>query len=258
MSEKSLIFGTLPLRNERRFILWFIAILLVAAPSGWSLPDPGSFVTSGPPTSKRISLTFDDGPGPETTQLLELLDQYNVKATFFMLGEQVKYRPAIAKSVAQRGHEIANHTTRHINYLSRYRALEGEFGTDTEAPQKAAMQVRRELLEDMKDSKSFIENKTGATVKLCRMPHGVDRPWVNDAAKEAGLVMVNWTYGADWLETPEAELEKSYVSEIKPGAILLFHDGGKNRKKTLRLTETVIKAAKERGYEIVPVGELLK
>jgi peptidoglycan/xylan/chitin deacetylase (PgdA/CDA1 family) len=89
------------------------------------------------------------------------------------------------------------------------------------------------------------------------MPHGIDRPWIKEAAKETGFILVNWTYGADWLSTPEDQLEKSYINAIEPGAIFLFHDGGSKRDKSLKLTEAVIKAAQEQGYQIVPVGELL-
>jgi peptidoglycan/xylan/chitin deacetylase (PgdA/CDA1 family) len=205
---------------------------------------PGSFVTRGPTTTKKIALTFDDGPGPQTQKFLDLLDRYQVKATFFMLSEQVGYKKATARMVVDRGHEPASHTTRHKNYAQVAKA-------------KSIPEAKAELVADIKESRTTIEEATGSTLQILRMPHGIDRPWIKEAAKETGFILVNWTYGADWLSTPEDQLEKSYINAIEPGAIFLFHDGGSKRDKSLKLTEAVIKAAQEQGYQIVPVGELL-
>ena len=212
----------------------------------------GDFVAMGPASAKRIALTFDDGPGPETDKVLDLLDRHGVKGTFFMLAEQVNYRPAVAGKIVEKGHEVASHTFKHVNYLRRYRAL-----AETKGDVAAVEAAQRELIDDMRKSRAIIEQATGRKIHLLRMPHGVDRPWISEAARQTGFVLVNWTYGADWLSTPQEELAKSYVRAIKPGAIFLFHDGGRKREKTLALTEAVILAAKEKGYEIVTAGELL-
>jgi peptidoglycan/xylan/chitin deacetylase (PgdA/CDA1 family) len=142
---------------------------------------------------------------------------------------------------------------KHINYLQRFKQLEKELSNK----EKALDIVRSELMQDMEKSRKVIESASGVKINLCRMPHGIDRPWVNEAAKKNGFVMVNWTYGSDWEKRAEDAQKKDYVNSIKPGAILLFHDGGNKREKTLALTEAVIKAAKEKGYEIVTAGELL-
>ncbi len=256
MKRKYLISGIPPLHKFHLTLLFVFSFLFVVSFSDAGLV-PGSFVTKGQTTSKRIALSFDDGPGPQTDKFIELLDRYNVKATFFMLGEQTKYRPLVAKAIAEKGHEIGNHTTTHLNYLHEYRTIEKKFGADPAASQKATSQVRLELVDDMKASRKIIEGATGVKLKICRMPHGIDRPWVNEAAREAGFIMVNWTYGADWFSKPLEELEPGYLKAIQPGAIFLFHDGGSRREKSLALTEAVIKAAKEKGFEIVTVGKLL-
>jgi len=217
-------------------------------------PKPGDFITSGPASAKKVALTFDDGPGPQTARYLELLDNYGVKATFFMLAEQVKYRPKIAREVAEKGHEIASHTYNHTNYLTVYKAAAEQ---NPQAPGKAAAQARAQLVDDMARSRKIIEQATGARLSLLRMPHGIDRPWIKEAAREAGFVLVNWTYGGDWLKLPEAEIAENYARALKPGAILLLHDGGSRREKSLALTESLLKAAREGGYEIVTLGELI-
>jgi peptidoglycan-N-acetylglucosamine deacetylase len=180
-----------------------------------------------------------------------------VKVTFFMLGELVKTQPALAKKVKEAGHEVGSHTYTHKNYKSRLKELIQKFGESRERHPKAEQEVRQELLSAMRKAKSVTESAIGSKIYLCRMPHGIDAPWVRETGHEAGLVLVNWTYGADWTYASPGDLIKSYTNAIRPGAILLLHDGGVKREKTIAITEAVIKAAREKGYSIVPVGQLL-
>ncbi|MCG3205334.1 MAG: Bifunctional xylanase/deacetylase [Elusimicrobia bacterium] len=228
-------------------LLWLSVSGLLAA------PKPGDFLTQGPTKEKRMALTFDDGPGPNTPQFLDLLDRYNVKATFFLLGEQVRLRPEIAKMISEKGHELANHTMTHMNYNKRYRFNLTQVGDEN----KAREVTRQELVKDMIQAKDLIEKKSGQKIKILRMPYGIDRPWITAAAKEAGFVVVNWTYGTDWNSTTAEQEISGYVKAIKPGAVLLLHDGWPKSQKSLEITEAVIKAAKEKGFELVPLGELL-
>lgn len=239
----------------RHAIKWIsvTGLLFVAAVASAAL-KPGDFVTSGSPAEKRIALTFDDGPGPNTAKFLDLLDRYKVKATFFMLSEQVRIRPKIAQLVLERGHEIANHTSRHTNYKVRLKQLKKE------SPELAVEQAQKELVEDMQTSREVIEVVIGKKLSFLRMPHGIDGPWIHEAAKEAGFILVNWTYGADWTSPPPDPIEslkKSYVKALRPGTIYLLHDGWPKSAQSLAITEALIKAAKDQEYKIVTVGELL-
>lgn len=254
MTRKFLIFGTRPLP---KYFSPFTAVFFLAFSSFGFALAPGSFVTKGPSGEKKIALTFDDGPGPETGQFLDLLDQYKVKGTFFMLSEQVKYRSSLARKVAERGQEIASHTPSHRNYVKHLKEIEKKFSGDSFGKEKAAEQTRQDLIDDMNASRAVIESATSKKLKILRMPHGIDRPWIKEAARESGFILVNWTYGSDWLTEPEEKLRSAYIKAIQPGGILLFHDGGSKRAKSLALTEAVIKAAQEQGYQIVTVGELL-
>jgi len=213
---------------------------------------PGDLVTSGPPTGNKIALTFDDGPGPNTEKFLALLDRYHVKATFFVLGDQVRVRPKVLKKTVERGHEIGNHTTQHLNYKARLKELKKE------SPDTAVESATKELVDDMKKSRETIETAIGKKLVYLRMPHGIDGPWIHAAAKEAGFVLVNWTYGFDWNSQTAEEMIPGYVKSLRPGAIILLHDGWPKSEKSLKIAEAVIKAAKEKKLEIVPVGELLK
>jgi len=219
---------------------------------------PKVFYYEGPKTEKQIALTFDDGPGPHTQEFLDLLDRYKVKATFFMLGELAEFRGSVAKEVLTRGHEVGNHTFNHKNYLKELKDQIRQSNETKENHPHATAVVKKELLEDMNKSRAVIEKAIGKKLTICRMPHGVDATWVHEVARDAGFILVNWTYGADWTKASAEELIPSYIKAIRPGAILLLHDGGNKREKTLQITEAVIKAAQEKGYKMVTVTELLK
>jgi len=215
--------------------------------------EPGHLYTRGPKDTKRIALSFDDGPGPETPKVLQMLDRYGVKATFFVLGEAVMARQDLLRDLAQRGHEIASHTTSHRNYLQHQRSLAANG-----SPQIAEQRARQDLVADMRQTHTLIQKTTGISVQLCRMPHGIDRPWIKDAAREMSYALVNWTYGADWHSATAGELLPGYLDAVRPGASLLFHDGGRNRTKTIQLAEAVIHHAQREGYAIVTDGQLLR
>lgn len=205
---------------------------------------PGSFQADGPKTKKAVALTFDDGPGLFTGQVLDVLDQYKVKATFFMNGDQVHVRPQMAQDVVKRGHEVGDHTWSHTNFYH--------------FEKKNGMEKTREAIrEEIRKSKELIESTLKISLKLCRMPHGYHRPWMKEVAKEYGYALVNWTFGEDWLKITEEKMAEEYLYKVRPGAILLFHDGGKGREKTVKIVPKVIEKARERGLKVVTVSELL-
>lgn len=221
------------------------ALLLIFSAPLWAAVVPGSFQADGPKTKKAIALTFDDGPGLFTGQVLDVLDHYKVKATFFMNGDQVQIRPQTARDVAKRGHEVGDHTWSHRNFYP----FEKKNGTE---------KTREAVREEIRKSKRLIEETLKGSLKLCRMPHGYHRPWIKEVAKEYGYALVNWTFGEDWLNIPEEKMTEEYLAKVRPGAILLFHDGGKGREKTVKIVPKVIEKARARGLKIVTVSELLE
>ena len=236
------------MKKEHKLLPFAMLITAMAL----AAPQPGSFYASGSTAEKKVSLTFDDGPGPNTVQFLDMLDRYNVKATFFVLGDQVKTRPSVAKMIAERGHELASHTMQHTNYKARLKKIKAE------NPETAEQKVKAELIKDMKASREVIEKVTGQKISLLRMPHGIDAPWIHAAAKEAGFVLVNWAYGTDWNSTTAEAQIPGYIKALKPGAVLLLHDGWPKSAKSLEITEALLKKAKEAGYECVTLSELLR
>lgn len=201
----------------------------------------GKFYSDGKRQSGQFALTFDDGPGPTTPELLEVLAKNNAKATFFMLGDSVKKFPKHAASVAEAGHLLGNHTYTHQNFnklpeAQRVSALEGEI-CKTEAAVRAA---------------------TGQTPYFLRAPYGLSSPWIRELAGRKGYVMVNWSCGADWWFHPREQILKQYLDNLHSGAVFLLHDGGSSKRETtVWLVERILTEAKKRGLKPVRLDELL-
>lgn len=241
------------LKSRARLNGWAAAwLVLLAGAVAAQAFEPGRLYTRGPSEIRRIALTFDDGPGPETARFLAMLDRHGVKATFFLLGEAVERQGALAREIVTRGHEVASHSSTHRNYLQHLRSL-----AVGRSPAAAEAQARMDLLADLQRTHLAIQQATGVNVRLLRMPHGIDRPWINAVARDMDYALVNWTYGSDWQPGTADELMAGYLAALKPGAIFLFHDGGRDRTKSLRLAEELVKSAKDQGYDIVTAGQLL-
>ena len=158
------------------------------------------------PRSAGIALTFDDGPHPEgTPAVLELLAQAGYKATFFMIGEQVERRPALARQVAAEGHGVALHGYRHRLQLRR----------------------RRSALEaDVDRGLGVIEHATGVRLTHHRPPYGVYSPAGLDVVTGRGLKPLLWSrWGKDWrrFTTPE-RIARRVIGGLSDGDVVLLHD----------------------------------
>jgi peptidoglycan-N-acetylglucosamine deacetylase len=214
----------------------FLSIRPAATPVLWY----GSVVHWVPTDQKVVALTYDDGPHPVyTPQLVKILDKYNVKATFFMIGREMDKYPDIVRDVARRGHVIANHTYTHPNDIK----------ADT------ASQIIREL--DM--CEQVIERLTGKRAHLFRPPKGLIDGTVFTVAQEEGYRTILWTVCADHRDAPTPELmAQRVVKHIRPGAIILAHDGTfYSRWRDVAATPLIIEALRKKGYRFVTVPELM-
>ena len=156
--------------------------------------------------SGGVALTFDDGPHPEgTPAVLEVLDEADVKATFFLVGEQVERRPALAAEIARRGHLVALHGFRH-----RPQPLIGTAAVEDDLARGAAA----------------IESATGAQPSLHRPPYGLYSPAGLAAVRRNGWQPLLWSkWGKDWrrLTTPQRIAARA-TRELRPGDVILLHD----------------------------------
>lgn len=202
----------------------------------------GKLYSDGPAGKKEFALTYDDGPGYITADLLALLAKYQAKATFFMNGASLRKYPETAARVAAAGHLIGNHTDSHGFY-----------------PEIGKRAGREKALErEIDAAAALIEKSAGKRPLFLRMPNGYDRGWVRKVAARRGCVLVNWSYGSDWTGVSEEKMAAGYLKNLAPGRILLLHDGGgKSRERTLRLTEKILLEARNKGLAPVTLEELL-
>jgi peptidoglycan-N-acetylglucosamine deacetylase len=203
----------------------------------------GGIVVHGPSEPARFALSFDDGPSPCSEQLLELLKGAGVKATFFMVGSELRREPEIGARVRDAGHEIGVHSMRHLDHA----------------------QVDREAaVADVVDGAAEIEQTLGVPVRLFRAPYGHFVPGTLAEAERQGWTCVQWSaWGEDWNanETPES-IAARVIADLRPGAIVLLHDGRREKhvecERMLGAVEDVLAEGRLRGLEAVTVGELLQ
>ncbi len=188
---------------------------------------------------KVIALTIDDGPGPKTTaEMLDILKQNDVKATFFWVGSALQENPEIAKRVVAEGHAIGNHTWHHW-----YRNMD-------EATAKSEIERTNDL----------IYKTTGVKTSFFRPPGGYLNNGLATYAKSKKNSVVMWSVtSAD--TDPRAKYQvfiKNVIRDAKPGAIVLMHDGGGNRERTVKALPEIINGLKQQGYRFVTVPQLLE
>ena len=188
---------------------------------------------------KVIALTIDDGPWPKTTaEMLDILKQNQVKATFFWVGSALQENPEIGKRVVAEGHAIGNHTWHHW-----YRKMD-------EATAKSEIEKTNEL----------IYQTTGVKTSFFRPPGGYLNNGLATYAKSQKNSVVMWSVtSAD--TDPRAKYQvfvKNVLRDAKPGAIVLMHDGGGNRERTVKALPAIISGLKQQGYRFVTVPELLE
>lgn len=188
--------------------------------------------------AKLVALTFDDGPWPASTEsILSVLDHEDVPATFFMLGLQAKRYPRIARLVSSAGHQVGNHTYSH----SQLSALSGA-----------------DAWKDIQWGQKTILKATGHPAIWFRPPYGdVDARSLN-VARQLSQRVVMWTVDSkDWERPGTDVISGNVLRAVKPGAIVLMHDGGGNRTQTVQALPGIIRELKRRGYVFVTIDELV-
>ncbi len=189
------------------------------------------------PEHKVIALTFDDGPWPKSTaQVLDILKQNQIKATFFLIGQNVKNYPTLVKREIAEGHVIGNHTWHHW-----YQFLN---------PQAAAYEIDH--------TADLIYQVTGIKTNLFRPPGGIMHNGVADYARNNKYAIVLWSSDSvDYSRPAVPKLINNVFRNAKPGGIILMHDGGGNRSKTVQALPEIIANFRKQGYSFVTIPELL-
>jgi len=188
----------------------------------------------------RVALTFDDGPDPDATPaVLDALESAGVRATFFMVGEQAFEHRALAREVAERGHEIALHGFEHREHSE----LSGRAARD-----------------DLARGLGTIEVATGRRPALFRPPYGRFSEDSYAACRDLGLEPVLWSaWGMDWEPLPAERIAELATRGLAAGSIVLLHDSARyapraDARATAEALPEVVQAAREAGLEVAPVG----
>lgn len=177
---------------------------------------------------KVVALTFDDGPSPYTARVLEVLRRERVPATFFVLGSNVRERPADVHALALAGMSVQSHTWDHKN-------MEG----------LSTAQLDWEL----RTTSRMIQAHTGLRPRCVRPPYGATNPRVQRRIARAGQVPVTWNVDTrDWKHAGTGTIVHRAVSDTRPGSIVLMHDGGGNRRQTVAALPRIIDRLRARGY----------
>jgi peptidoglycan/xylan/chitin deacetylase (PgdA/CDA1 family) len=193
-------------------------------------------------TRKRIiALTFDDGPHEKCTEeILEILKQNEIHATFFVIGRNLQAHPEIVKEAYKNGNVIGNHSFSH----SRFTTLS-----------------EKEIVDELLKTNELIYNTIGVYPLLFRYPYGGCSDKSREVVDSLGFTTIAWCdatndYDAD--KTTSEKIAEDIIKLAKPGAIIILHDGGGDREKTVQALPIIIKALKEKGYRFLTLPELLK
>jgi len=206
----------------------------------------------------KVAITFDDGPHPlYTLQILDLLDLYGARATFFFVGKNVEKYPEIAKLICARGHEIGNHTYSH-------RIL----------PLLSTKQIEREI----QRTDNVIQRVTGKKPHFVRPPHGYRDARVLKKLRDMGKKTIFWSVMPyDWANPGVDVIASMTLANVNSGAIILLHDnietynqnlfssnkvgryllGVKERNQTVEALNSILSSLQSKGYNLVTVTELL-
>jgi peptidoglycan-N-acetylglucosamine deacetylase len=204
-----------------------------AQPSGHPRPQGGGtpampvyYIDDGPMT---VALTIDDGPGPVyTPQILQVLAEHGVTATFSMVGQNVASYPAIAREVAAAGHAIANHTWSH-----------------PDLPTLPSATVRDEITR----AAGAIHDATGQVPTLFRAPYGAWSPALLDYCASQGLTPLDWSVDPrDWARPGVTAIVRNILATTRTGSIILEHDGGGDRSQTVAALTIVLPRLLDEGF----------
>jgi peptidoglycan-N-acetylglucosamine deacetylase len=230
--------------------LWLaVPVLLLALVLTDGIARPGSnlfypTITHGPRDSKRVALTFDDGPDPQMTpQVLDVLKENHARATFFVIGRSLAAQPALASRIVAEGHVLGNHSWQHSRlqnfYFSKWHTQELDQGI------RAIAQLTGEV-----------------APALYRPPVGLKSWALGRAAWRHGLTLVAWSLHSHDTRLPDpGRIARRVLDRVQAGDIVLLHDGhdlpGRQRPFCAQAVGLILQGLREKGLECVTVPELL-
>ncbi|MBN1599206.1 MAG: polysaccharide deacetylase family protein [Bacteroidales bacterium] len=191
---------------------------------------------AGNPNIRKVSITFDDGPGNATIEVLELLEKFNAKGTFFIVGKNAEKDPDTVKKIYKGKHTIGNHTLNHRSWF----------------PIMSVKSIGNEILQTQK----IIEKITGAPPLYFRPPYGITNPLIAKSLESFRFIIIGWSIRS--LDTVIDEPDRIFRrirKRIKPGSIILLHDSS---EKVIKILEELLVYCKQQNLQPVSIDELLE
>ena len=198
-------------------------------------PAPAPAAPTPAPTTgnKVIALTFDDGPGPYTAHLLDILDQYGAKATFFLIGSKVSGQASVVRSIQARGHQLGNHSWSH-----------------PELPKLSVDQIAGEI----DRTNEAIRQATGVKPSILRPPYGAVNGVVLEQIRTRGMSSILWSVDTrDWADRNSQIVCSRAVAGAHPGAVILMHD---IHQTSVNAVPCILSSLKQQGYSFVTIQRL--
>lgn len=187
---------------------------------------------------KMIALTFDDGPHPSyTEEILDVLRENGVRATFFVIGENAEKRTELIKEIADGGHEIGNHTFDHVTLRNK---------------------TEDEIEEEILGAEKSVLDAAGLRTRVLRPPEGKYSENVVKAAEKLGYSVVLWSVDTrDWAHRSAESITRAVLDNVTSGDIILCHDFISGESHTAEALSKLIPELKRRGFAFVTVSELI-
>jgi peptidoglycan-N-acetylglucosamine deacetylase len=188
--------------------------------------------------ARLVALTFDDGPWPGSTKaILQILQANGVKATFFEIGQQARQMSSLSRAVVQAGMEVGNHSETHPLNLGHLSAVG--------------------VANEIKYAQFDITRASGQAPKFFRPPGGNTTAAMFPVLSKLGLGWVQWDIDTDdWQRPSPANIVSRVVSNVRPGSVVLMHDGGGDRSHTVQALPQIIEKLKAMGYSFVTIDQL--
>lgn len=222
-------------------LLGVIVLIVLTWPwiKGWSSPQLiGEAIHRIHTKDKVVALTYDDGPAPAyTTELLEILKDNGIKATFFVVGAHAEKHPDLIKAIYEGGHEIGNHTWSHPQLVWKW-------------PQFTRDQISR--------TDALLRSLGYKGTIHFRAPYGIKflvLPWILTESHRQHILFD--VVPEDWKRPGVSSIVDRVVEKVRPGSIILLHDGRGDRSQTVAATPKIIHRLKEQGYRFVTISELV-
>jgi peptidoglycan/xylan/chitin deacetylase (PgdA/CDA1 family) len=220
----------IPYSIPKQLILTCIGLLI-------SIPSQAS-IHRVKTKAKIVALSFDDGPNPPyTEQLLKILAEKQVHATFFLIGNQIEAHPETAKKILAAGYEVGGHSYDWTMLAFKKKSF---------------------VISQLDKMDAAFKNIGITNLVLFRPPNGFLSIGQEKILKKRNLTVISASVIAyDWKETDANKITKTVLKKVRPGSIIALHDGGGNRSATLAAVPKIIDTLRKRGYTILTISELM-